>query len=83
MNQYSMAGEKANKIEGVFREFIKENFEQIGEYSVGDISYDTNTNSVFINARNKVLANELSLKLQELESFFRQAEILVKQIIIK
>lgn len=74
--------DKEGKINKSLSAFLKNEF---GEKKYGLIrtAYDYKNNSLIITADNKILANELVLKLSDLSDFLRTDSIALNRILIR
>ena len=72
-----------SQINSSIRDFLKEKFgEDLKGYSVV-IKYNSTENSLTIRADNKILANELTLCLAELNSVLKRDKIRLNRILVR
>lgn len=75
--------EKDKGIKQSLRDFLQKEFgDDLKGFSLS-LSFDPKENSLSIKADNKIIANELSLKLAELNSYLNRRGIKLSRIIIR
>ena len=80
LNKYQ---NKSSLIKDKFYLFLKNKFgNNINGFSFV-LNYDSNENSLIITTDNKVIANELTLQLISLNSFFKENNIRLDKILIR
>ena len=82
-NYFSKSQDKTTTIKNSFYSFLKNRFgEDVKGFSFV-LNYDAKENSLIINTDNKVIANELTLQLMSINSFFKENNIKLNKILIK
>lgn len=73
---------KSNNITDVFNQFLEENFREYKDFFKWGVEYNPNDGRVIIKTESKVIANEISLKMEQLARLFKERNIKVSKIII-
>ncbi|OGM96362.1 MAG: hypothetical protein A3B86_04495 [Candidatus Yanofskybacteria bacterium RIFCSPHIGHO2_02_FULL_38_22b] len=82
-NYLSKSQDKLAIIKTSFYSFLKNKFgDDIMGFSFV-LNYDAKENSLTINTDNKVIANELTLQLLSINSFFKENKIKLNKILIR
>ena len=68
---------------GVFNEYIKSRFNNNDFLKNIIINYDNNKKIILINSGNKIIANELIIKLSDMSDFFKDRKIKFNKILIR
>ena len=74
---------KSNLTKNIFFLFLENEFGKDLDGFSFDLSYGSKEDSLIITTNNKTIANELTLKLDKLNSFFRENQISLNQILIR
>ena len=75
-------GSKNLDIKNILDAFFEGKFNQKGENLYSRIHYSLKDQSLTIQVKNKIIANELAIQLGNLSDLFKKDKITVKQIII-
>ncbi|MDP3792886.1 MAG: hypothetical protein Q8Q89_04140 [bacterium] len=82
-NYFNRSQDKTALIKNCFYSFLKNRFgDNLSGFSF-ILDYDSKENSLAITTDNKVIANELTLQLISLNSFFRENKIKLDKILIR
>lgn len=82
-NYFNKNQNKTSLIKSSFYLFLKNKFENKLKNFSFILDYDPKENSLTITTENKVIANELTIQLVSLHSFFKDNEISLDKILIR
>jgi len=71
------------RIIGVTNSFLKDQFGHSAQNKLFNINYSQKEGALLVEAGNKIMANELSLRLTELYSQFQKNKIKLNKILIR
>ena len=82
-NKFLRANNKISIIEKSFKDFLDNQFGAISQKIVYNLVYEGSKDSLIIKTESKVVANELSLRINELVRVFKEADIRLSRITIQ